>query len=153
MPQWERKLASCFDLVPGNLCWWVWTTPIHCYMPQSPIRLHGRMLLFKKDSNLCLDQDKYLVYARYFWQLSVHGQSEVIRCISDFLQPCMADHRVTLTNVWAFMVNYNVIQSAFDCYKVFKVILRSFGKSRFLTTWYQKQLVVERSWPKFGSLG
>ncbi len=40
----------------------------------------------ERNKNMDLGDD-YSVYTGYFCQLSVQGQSEVIRCISDFGQP------------------------------------------------------------------
>ncbi len=70
---------------------------------------------------------KYLACTGYFWQLSIQGQPEVIRCISDFSdfqQPRIlkrSDNSSKLTTIFGqvlFVCGFKVTLRSFDAYPI-----------------------------------
>ena len=83
-------------------------------------------------------------YNVYVWPLSIQGESEVIRCISDFRQPCISKWlvvcRMAWMKIWISGVSVNWRQGTFDSFS--RSVWGYSVHFRFSATLY-----VENGWP------
>ncbi len=120
--------------------------------PYSSYKLQQeRLVVEQKLSNFGSRGGGGLLYMGYLWLLSVQGQSEVIRYISDFQHHCiskMTGRTAKQTQISASGGTCLVRRGNCDCY-LFKVSLKSFGIFPifflFSTPFVSKQVLREQT--------